>query len=196
MNSLLKIKEIIKRSIEVKENLLNDETVLKQTDLLGKAIVDCLKKGNKVILAGNGGSASDAMHIAGEFVSRLNFDRGPLAAVAICTNDSVMTAISNDYGYEYVFSRQVKAIGRNGDVFIGITTSGKSKNILFALHEAKSMGMHTAIFMGNAVIDEIELECDFPIHVPATETARIQESHILLGHAVCDVVEKEIFGER
>jgi D-sedoheptulose 7-phosphate isomerase len=160
------------------------------------AIVDrmtaALTAGNKILLAGNGGSAGDAQHIAGEFLSRLNYDRAPLAAVALTTDSSVMTAIGNDYGYELLFERQVLGLGRPGDVFIGISTSGRSPNILRALDAAKRAGMVTIGFTGHGGGHMTE-RCDLCLRVPSDVTPLIQQLHITVGHIVCGLVEERLF---
>ena len=188
-----KIKAQIASSIATKEALLNDEAQINIIKQAAQLVVDAYKAGNKTLLAGNGGSAADAQHIAGEFVSRFYFDRPGLSSIALTTDTSVITAIGNDYGYEKLFSRQVQAIGSAGDVFIGISTSGNSPNIIAALLECKTKGIKTIGFTGSAggKMDDL---CDICIKVPSTETPRIQEVHILIGHIICYIVEEEIFG--
>lgn len=187
------LKDIIIKSIETKKLLLENETVLQKTVEVVNIILAALRNGNKVILAGNGGSAADAQHIAAEFVSRFEFDRDPLAAIALTTDTSILTAIGNDYGYEHLFSRQLRALGRAGDVFIGISTSGNSKNVVAGINVCKSLGIISVGLTGNkgAMLDI----CDHIISVPSGNTARIQESHILIGHSICSMVESGFFGE-
>lgn len=187
------LKDIIIKSIETKKLLLEDEAVLQKTVEVVNIILAALRNGNKVILAGNGGSAADAQHIAAEFVSRFEFDRDPLAAIALTTDTSILTAIGNDYGYEHLFSRQLRAVGRAGDVFIGISTSGNSKNVVAGINVCKSLGIISVGLTGNkgAMLDI----CDHIISVPSGNTARIQESHILIGHSICSMVESGFFGE-
>jgi D-sedoheptulose 7-phosphate isomerase len=156
-------------------------------------IAASLKNGGKVLLAGNGGSAADAQHIAAELVGRFVNDRAPLAAVALTTDTSALTAIGNDYGFEQVFSRQVNALGRAGDVFIGISTSGKSPNIVAALSAARKLGM-VNIGMTRDATTPMHALSDVTIGVPATETALIQQIHITAAHAICHLVERELFG--
>jgi D-sedoheptulose 7-phosphate isomerase len=160
------------------------------------SIVECLvlslAAGNKVLLAGNGGSAGDAQHIAGEFLSRLNYDRAPLAAVALTTDSSVLTAIGNDYGYDSLFERQVQGLGRPGDVFIGISTSGRSRNILRALGAARRMGLTTIGFTGKSGGD-MAAQCDLCLRAPSDSTPLIQQIHIAAGHIVCGLVEERLF---
>lgn len=160
---------------------------------ISRAIVLAMRDGNKVMLAGNGGSAGDAQHIAGEFLSRLNFDRAPLPAVALTTDTSVLTAVGNDYGYEHVFERQVRGLGRPGDVFIGISTSGRSPNILRALEAARVMGITTIAFCGQDPRDMGPLS-DLALCVPSTSTPLIQQVHIVAAHIICGAVEQQLFG--
>lgn len=156
------------------------------------AIVKCLKSKGKLLLAGNGGSAADAQHIAGEFVSRFAFDRPGLSAVALTVDTSILTAIGNDYGYEKLFSRQVQAIGNAGDIFIGYSTSGKSPNILLAFEEAKAKGLLCIGLTGNRGGPMRDL-CDHLLEVPSDSTPKIQEGHLVLGHIICGLVENAIY---
>lgn len=181
-------------SILVKEQILKDENLITLIKNASLEVIKAYKNGNKTLLAGNGGSAADAQHIAGEFVSRFYFDRPGIASIALSTDTSILTAISNDYGYENLFARQVQAQGVKGDVFIGISTSGNSKNILKALEFCKqkeiiSIGLSGA---SGGAMNEI---CDYCIKVPSTCTPRIQEAHILIGHIICAIVEEELFGK-
>jgi D-sedoheptulose 7-phosphate isomerase len=161
------------------------------------AIVDTVTRafraGGKVLIAGNGGSAADAQHIAGEFLSRLNFDRDPLPAVALTTDTSVLTAIGNDYGYDRVFERQVRGLGRPGDVFIAISTSGRSPNIVAALRAAREMGLTTVGFTGSGP-RAMAAFCDLCLCAPSDETPQIQQVHIVAAHVICGLVESELFG--
>jgi D-sedoheptulose 7-phosphate isomerase len=157
------------------------------------AIVAALNGGGKLLVLGNGGSAADAQHIAAELVGRFVNDRAPLAAVALTTDTSALTAIGNDYGFEHVFARQVNALGRTGDVFIGISTSGKSPNIIAALNAARKLGM-VNIGMTRDAATPMHALCDVTIGVPATESALIQQIHITAAHAICHLVERELFG--
>ena len=187
------IKKHIESSISVKKLILNSEPLIQLIKKVSIKTVETFSKGNKVMLAGNGGSAADAQHIAAEFVSRFYFDRPGIPSIALTTDTSMLTAIGNDYGFEKLFSRQIQANGTEGDIFIGISTSGNSPNIINGLIEAKNKNIITVGFTGNnyGKMDEL---CDFCIKVPSTETPRIQESHILIGHLICAIVEKEIFG--
>jgi len=184
----------IQNSISVKEKILSDPKLLKTIKDAAVLVTEAYKKGNKTLLAGNGGSAADAQHIAGEFVSRFYFDRPGIPSIALSTDTSIMTAIGNDYGFDKLFERQVQAQGVEGDVFIGITTSGNSKNILQALYACRSKGVKSIILTGQAGGAVADV-CDVCIRVPSLETPRIQESHILIGHIICCVVEEELFGE-
>ncbi len=156
------------------------------------ACIQSLKNGGKVLLAGNGGSAADAQHIAGELVSRFNFDRPGLAAVALTTDTSILTAIGNDYGYEQLFARQVQALGRAGDIFIAYSTSGKSPNILHALKVARAAGLVCIGFTGSRDAPMPAL-CHHTLAVPSTETPKIQEGHLVLGHILCGLIERALF---
>ena len=156
------------------------------------ACIDALRCGNKILFAGNGGSAADAQHLAGELVSRFNYDRPGLAAFALTTDTSVLTAIGNDYGYERVFARQVEAVGVAGDVFIGISTSGRSPNIVAALQAARAKGLVTVSLTGRGGGLMPEL-CDHCLRTPSDETPRIQEGHIAMGHTICWLIERAIF---
>ena len=186
------IKKYIQDSIDTKTKILNDEKILSAVKNIADKIVDAYKKDKKVLTAGNGGSAGDAQHIAGELVSKFFFDRPGLTAFALSTDTSILTAIGNDYGYEKSFSRQIQANAKEGDVFIGISTSGNSKNIVLALEEAKKKGVITVGLVGEKQC-EMDKYCDYIIHVPSSSTPTIQESHIMLGHIICSLVEEEMF---
>ncbi|OEV41302.1 phosphoheptose isomerase [Campylobacter jejuni] len=181
-------------SILVKEQILKDENLITLIKNASLEVIKAYKNGNKTLLAGNGGSAADAQHIAGEFVSRFYFDRPGIASIALTTDTSVLTAIGNDYGYENLFARQVQAQGVKGDVFIGISTSGNSKNILKALDLCKQKGI-ISIGLSGASGGAMNELCDYCIKVPSTCTPRIQEAHILIGHIICAIVEEELFGK-
>jgi D-sedoheptulose 7-phosphate isomerase len=168
------------------------ESFIGQIDAISKMIVASLQQGGKVLFAGNGGSASDAQHIAGEFVSRLNYDRAPLAGLALTTDTSVLTAVGNDYGYEHVFSRQVAGLGRAGDVFVGISTSGRSPNILAAFKAAQLKGLRTVGFTGTTGGLMAE-HCEIVLNAPSDRTPIIQQLHITAAHIVCGLVETALF---
>lgn len=172
--------------------MLANEVLLSTLEVAAGACIGCLQRGGKVLLAGNGGSAADAQHIAGELVSRFAFDRPGLPAIALTTDSSILTAIGNDYGYEKLFARQVQAHGSKGDVFIGYSTSGKSPNILRAFEEARSRGLVCIGLTGNRVGPMREL-CDHLLEVPSGDTPKIQEGHLVLGHILCGLVENAIF---
>lgn len=174
------------------EAMADDASIGAAVEAVVAACVAALKAGGKVLLAGNGGSAADAQHIAGEFVSRFAFDRPGLPAIALTTDTSVLTAIGNDYGYERVFERQVQALGMRGDVFFGITTSGRSPNVVRALEQARAKGLVTVGMTGNRGGPLHDL-CDHVLAVPSPDTPRIQEGHIVLAHTVCLLVEERIF---
>ena len=186
------IKKQIKDSVSVKEMILNDEVIIQNIAKAAETVLNCYQSGNKTLIAGNGGSAADAQHIAGEFVSRFYFDRPGIPSIALTTDTSILTAIGNDYGYEKLFERQVQAHGNAGDVFIGISTSGDSQNIVNALIECKEKRIKTIGLTGkkNGRMDDL---CDICIKVPSYETPRIQESHILIGHIICCIVEEGLF---
>jgi D-sedoheptulose 7-phosphate isomerase len=184
----------IQASIDVKELLLTSSELVSVIARVSEILIDALQKGNKVILFGNGGSAGDAQHIAAEFVGRFAFDRPALPALALNVNTSCITAIGNDYGFDLVFSRQLEALARSGDVAIGISTSGKSPNIIQAMATANKMGLHTVGLTGSAgrELTDAVAHC---ICVPSSETPRIQECHILIGHIISELVEQTIFHE-
>ena len=173
--------------------MLNDESLLKTLEKVAEVCVKSLKGKGKILLAGNGGSAADAQHIAGELVSRFAFDRPGLAAVALTTDTSILTAIGNDYGYEKLFARQIQALGNSQDVFIGYSTSGKSPNILKAFEEAKLNGLICVGLTGNKGGPMHDL-CDYVLAVPSIDTPKIQEGHLILGHTLCGLIENQIFG--
>ncbi|MDA7818373.1 D-sedoheptulose 7-phosphate isomerase [Sulfurimonas sp.] len=188
------IKDQIKKSYETKQAIYENEELLKQIEKVSKLCVDLYKGTNKTILAGNGGSAADAQHIAAEMVGRYGFDRPSLPSLALTTDTSALTAIGNDYGYDKVFSRQLEGMGQTGDLFIGISTSGNSTNIVEAFNSAKDKGITTVALVGRDG-GEMAKKADIAIIVPSNSTPRIQESHILIGHIICDIIEKETFGE-
>lgn len=186
------IKNYIEKSIETKRNILENENILSKIRDVSLVIVDSLKNGGKVLICGNGGSAADSQHIAAELVGRLSFDRPGLPAMALTVDSSILTAVGNDYGYEMVFSRQVQACAQKGDVLIGISTSGNSKNVVNAILEAKENGVFTVGFTGEKD-GLISANADITINIPSSETPIIQESHIMAGHIICAMVEKMMF---
>jgi len=181
----------IEDSIKLKKYLQQEaKNLVAMADLL----VDAFKKGNKVLLFGNGGSAADAQHIACELAGKFYLDRAPLPAIALTTNTSTLTAIGNDYGYEEVFVRQVKSLVKQGDIVIGISTSGNSPNVLRGIEEAKRLGATTIAFMGQG--GRLKELVDYMLSIPSVDTPRIQEAHITAGHIICYLVEQALFGNR
>ena len=187
------IKNEIKNSFETKQRIYNDENLLEKIELVAKKCVEIYKNSCKTILAGNGGSAADAQHIAAELVGRYGFDRPSIPSLALTTDTSNLTAIGNDYGYDQVFSRQLDGMGCKGDLFIGISTSGNSKNIIKAFEVAKKKEIFCVALSGRDG-GEMAKIADVALIVPSNDTPRIQESHILIGHIICDIIEKELFG--
>lgn len=171
---------------------VHDEGFRRSVVVASTLCIEALRNGNKVMLAGNGGSAADAQHIAGEFVSRFLFDRPALPAIALTVDTSVLTAIGNDYGYEHVFSRQLQGLGVAGDVFLGISTSGRSPNILRAMEVAREKGLKTIVFTG-ARGTEMAAKADVAVVASSSDTPFIQQVHIIAGHAICAAVEAAMF---
>jgi len=188
------IKDQIQASIDTKQNILKDKNLMETIAQVGRECVSLYKSGKKTLLAGNGGSAADAQHIAAELVGRYGFDRPSIPSIALTTDTSNLTAIGNDYGYDKVFSRQMEGMGSEGDLFIGISTSGNSVNIVNAINVAKAKGVKTVALVGRDG-GEMARIADYAIIVPSNATPRIQESHILIGHMICDIIEKELFGD-
>lgn len=195
MNSFMQpaIRSQIEASIAVKQAVLNDQKIIEQIEALANRCILSLRSGGKIIFSGNGGSFADAQHLTAEFITRLQFDRGPLHSVALGTNSSVLSATGNDYSFEQIFARELRAIAGPNDVFIPISTSGNSKNILAAAEAARELGVHSVGWTGQTGgrLKQIA-EC---ICIPSTQTARIQEAHILLGHILCSLVESACFPE-
>jgi len=188
------IQSIIESSIEVKQALLKDEQLMLQLEKTVDAITHAFKKGNAVYFAGNGGSAADAQHLAAEFSGRFYKDRKALPSDALHCNSSYLTAVANDYSYDVIYSRLLEGLAKSGDVLVGISTSGNSANIIKAFEMAKSIGVVTVGFTG-ATGGKMKPLSDFLINIPSTTTPRIQESHILVGHIICELVEENIFGK-
>lgn len=182
----------VEESIRVRQALLADEALMEEIASVAGIIVDAYKAGHKTLWAGNGGSAADAQHMAGELVNKFTFDRPGLAALSLSTDTSIITAVGNDYGFDRLFARQVEAQGCKGDVFIGISTSGRSKNLVEALPACRAKGI-TAIALVGANSCPMD-DYDYVIHVPSVETPRIQECQTLIGHILCYIVEQELFG--
>lgn len=184
------IKEI-EKSIEVKTSVLNNNTIIEQLNSFLNNCIQSLNSGAKIIFCGNGGSFADSQHLAAEFISRLRFDRAPLASIALGTNSSNMSAIGNDYGYDQVFKREILALGNSNDIFIPISTSGNSGNVIDAINSAKEKGITTVAFTGGTGGKMANIcEC---ILVPSSRTEKVQEVHIMLGHILCYLIENKMF---
>lgn len=188
-----KVKTALSESILVKEKIRDDQILVNNVIELSNDCVACLKKGGKIIFCGNGGSFADAQHLSAEFTSRFMFERPALASIALGTNNSGISAMGNDYGYENVFSRELEAVGKAGDVLIAMTTSGNSVNILKVVELAQKIGVKSTVMTGSSG-GKIASKAAC-LHIPSEDTARIQESHITIGHIVCQLVEQEMFPE-
>lgn len=191
----MKIKNIIKESIGVKELILSDEKLISNIEKAAQIIVDCYRNEGKVLFCGNGGSAADAQHLAAELSGRFYYDRPALEAEALHVNTSYLTAVGNDYSFDQIYSRILSASGKTGDVLVGISTSGNSKNVLEAQKVAKQKGMKIISLTGESG-GEMKNSTDCLINVPSKLTPRIQESHILIGHIICQIVEEELFPQK
>ena len=191
----MKIRNIIKESIGVKELILSDEKLISNIEKAAQIIVDCYRNKGKVLFCGNGGSASDAQHLAAELSGRFYYDRPALEAEALHVNTSYLTAVGNDYSFDQIYSRILSASGKTGDVLVGISTSGNSKNVLEAQKVAKQKGMKIISLTGESG-GEMKNSTDCLINVPSKLTPRIQESHILIGHIICQIVEEELFPQK
>lgn len=187
-----RIKEVIVESISVKSQILANEEMIAMCAEIAEKVADAFRQDKKVLFCGNGGSAADAQHLAAEFSGRFYFDRDPLDAEALHVNTSYITAVGNDYSYDEIFSRVLKAKGRKGDFLFGISTSGNSKNVLRAFEVAKDKGM-IVVAMTGASGGKMKDNCDYLLNVPSSDTPRIQESHIMLGHIICELVEENLF---
>jgi len=186
------VRQELNSTTEVLSALAQDDATISSVVLVAQLCIKALKNGNKVLFAGNGGSAADSQHLAAELVSRFNYDRPGLSAIALTTDTSILTAVSNDYGFERIFSRQIEGLGRKGDVFIGISTSGTSKNIIHALKMAESMGISPIGFTGSASCEMVDI-CTHCLQIPSTLTPKIQEGHIVIGHILCNLIEQGMF---
>lgn len=184
----------IKKTQDALQQMQSDDVFLLTAEKIVNCCVTALRNGKKILFAGNGGSAADAQHLSAELVSRLRYDRPGLAAFALTTDTSALTAIGNDYSFEHLFARQIEAVGQSGDVFFGISTSGKSPNILRAFEKAREKGITTVGFTRD-IAPYFAERCDFVVNIPATETPKIQECHILMGHIICAMIEEEIYGK-
>jgi D-sedoheptulose 7-phosphate isomerase len=187
------IKDEIQKTRLLLAKIEQDEALLKSAEHIARECIRSLRHGGKILFVGNGGSAADSQHLAAELVSRLRYDRPGLAAIALTTDTSALTAIGNDYSFELLFARQVESLGQKGDVLIGISTSGRSPNILRAFEAARKKGITTVGFTRDAA-PSMEERCDFVLNVPARDTAKIQECHIVFGHIICALIEEEIYG--
>ena len=188
-----RIKDILLESIQVKEEILRNQ--IEQIEQIAQLMIDCLKKDGKVIVFGNGGSASDSQHIAAELVGRFKKDRSALAGIALTTNTSIITSLANDYGYDVIFARQLEALGKKNDVALGISSSGKAKNVTLGIKQAKKMGIKTVALSGGDGGDIVKL-ADVSLVVPSKITARIQEAHITIAHIICEMIEQELCQEQ
>ncbi len=186
------IEKLIRHSINTKQKILKNKDLLKTVNSVAEEMTATFERDGKVLFCGNGGSAADAQHLAAELSGRFYYDRPPLFAEALHVNTSYLTAVANDYSYDEIFARLVKAKGRKGDMLIALSTSGNSKNILKALKLGNDIGMATVGFTGDTG-GVMKNECDYLVNVPSNNTPRIQESHILLGHIVCEIVESKLF---
>lgn len=187
------VQQIIESSIATKQQIINDGTLMNTVQKVADAIINCYKNGGKVLFCGNGGSAADAQHLAAELSGRFYFDRPPLEAEALHVNSSYVTAVANDYSYNDIYSRYVNGVGKPGDVIIGFSTSGNSENIVRALKVAREKNMVT-VGMTGALGGKLKELSDYLLNVPSMDTPRIQESHIMLGHIFCEIVEEVLFG--
>jgi D-sedoheptulose 7-phosphate isomerase len=187
-----KIRKIVSESIAVKNKVLADPSLLMMTEAVAAKMVSALKEGNRIYFCGNGGSAADAQHLAAEFSGRFYTDRDALPADALHCNTSYLTAVANDYSYDVIYARLIKGIGNRGDVLVGLSTSGNSVNIVKAFEAAREKGITTVAFTGDSGGKMKDLS-DYLINVPSNDTPRIQESHILLGHIICQLVEEQYF---
>ncbi|MFA5093536.1 MAG: D-sedoheptulose 7-phosphate isomerase [Candidatus Omnitrophota bacterium] len=188
-----RIKDILLESIQVKEEVLRNQ--IDSIYQIVALMIECLKKDGKVIVFGNGGSASDSQHIAAELVGRFKKDRSALAGIALTTNTSIITSLANDYGYDVIFARQVEALGKKNDVVLGISTSGKAKSVALGIKQAKKMGIKTVALSGGDGGEIIKL-ADVSLVVPSKVTARIQEAHITIAHILCEMIEQELCQEQ
>lgn len=186
------LRSIVQASIQTQQRLLEDASIMEITERMVEQLVQCFETGGKVLFCGNGGSAADAQHLAAELSGRFYLDRAPLFAEALHVNTSYLTAVANDYGYEDIYARLVQAKGHRGDVLIALSTSGNSPNIVRALQQAREQGLHTFGWTG-AQGGALAVHADLLLSIPSSDTPRIQEGHMLLGHAICALVERALF---
>lgn len=187
------IQAIIQASIDVKTSIYTNSKLLETIETVANNLVEALTQGHRVLFCGNGGSAADAQHLAAELSGRFYFDRPPLNAEALHCNTSYLTAVANDYGYDFIYSRMINGSCSKGDILVGLSTSGNSKNILNAFETANKLGVITVALTGNSG-GKMKTCTDFLINVPSEDTPRIQEAHIMIGHIICELVEAKIFG--
>lgn len=187
------IQSRIQDSVDLKTKLMQDESLMGTISTLADKLVECYKNNGKVFWCGNGGSAADAQHLSAELSGRYYFDRPPLNSEALHVNTSYITAVANDYSFDEIYARLIQGFGSKGDVLIGMSTSGNSGNVLRALERANEMGITTVAFTGETG-GKMKETADFLINIPSTDTPRIQECHMLIGHTLCEIIEKEIFG--
>jgi D-sedoheptulose 7-phosphate isomerase len=185
------IRQTVQQSIDLKNTILQQQSLLDNINVVANRCIDMFKAGNRLLIAGNGGSAADAQHIAAEFVCRFNFERPGLPAMALATNYSMITAAGNDYSFDDIFAREIEANGHAGDIFIGISTSGNSENILRAIKSARAKDILCIGLGGEG--GKIQQQADICLSVPSSCTPRIQESHIMIGHIICEIVENNLF---
>jgi D-sedoheptulose 7-phosphate isomerase len=186
------IRKNLQNAIDLKAKILADDQMISLTDTLAQLITDAFRNGKKVLFCGNGGSAADAQHLAAELSGRYYYDRPPLFSEALHVNTSYLTAVANDYAYDQIYARLLKAMGTPGDILIGLSTSGNSGNVINALIQAKEIGVTTIGFTG-AGGGKMKDLCDYLVAIPDTDTPRIQECHMLLGHTICEIVERNLF---
>lgn len=189
---MIDIHAVIQASIDTKNRILSNQTLLDTVAQVAEAMTVAFKNDKKVLFCGNGGSAADAQHLAAEFSGRFYYDRPPLYSEALHVNTSYVTAVGNDYSYDVIYARMIEAMGRKGDVLVGISTSGNSTNVIKALEIANDLGMITVGMTGETGGKMREI-CKFLLNIPSKDTPRIQESHILLGHILCEIVEANMF---
>lgn len=190
------MKEYIECEFEkISENFLKLKCLSENIQKLSKCCIQAIQNGNKIIFCGNGGSAADSQHLAAELVGRYKLNRRSIDSIALTTDTSIITAVANDFGYEQIFARQVEALGKSGDILVGISTSGNSKNVLLAFEVAKQKGMTTVAFTGENGGEMLKI-ADFKINVPSNVTNNIQEMHIAIGHLICGLIEKEVCNEK
>ena len=188
----MRIKEVIHDSIKLKQQIVENKELLELIQEVANECISAFKNGGKVLFCGNGGSAADAQHLAAELSGRFYYDRPPLPSEALHVNSSYLTAVANDYSYNEIYSRQLQAIGNKGDVLVGISTSGNSENIIRAFKVALDKGMKTVGFTGETG-GKMKPHCGYLLNIPSTDTPRIQEVHIMIGHIICELIETELF---